>query len=136
MAGTPGRSGGNRSLKGDFTKADGLPVAPDGRDEKFYATWDGLIGKLQHDVLRQVDVFQLSILVDLLNEIYELGDMLKSDPDNLKIRSLRLRLTQQVTRLSAQFGLSPMDRQRIEVPEPEKEEDPFESLSLKIAGAG
>jgi len=136
MVGMKGRSGGNRHLKGDFTAQTGLPIPPIGKKENFYSRWNELVGMIEPSILRPVDSVQLTVLVDLLVEIDELGVMLNSDADNLKIRSLRLRLSQQVSRLSAQFGLSPMDRQRISVEQNDEPEDPFETLAYQMRGTG
>jgi hypothetical protein len=125
MAGTAGRSGGNRSINQDRTPANGPPELPQGHSEAFGVKWAALIAELPPSELRRVDGFQLEVLVGQLCEIDELSAMIEKSPEDLKIRSLRLRVAQQVARLSAQFGLSPSDRKRLAF-EPEPEPDAFD----------
>ena len=49
--------------------------------------------------------------------------MIEANPSDHKSRSLRLRVSQQVARLSAQFGLSPADRKRLNFDPPEVEDE-------------
>ena len=123
MAGTAGRSGGNRELSADRSAHDGLPEPPQGRTDAFYAKWASLLADLPASELRRIDGVQLAILVDQLIEIDQLGAMIEADPSDLKSRSLRLRVSQQVARLSAQFGLSPADRKRLNFDPPEVEDE-------------
>jgi hypothetical protein len=134
MAGTASRSGGDRSLRGDPTRPDGLPEAPNGRTEAFYSQWAFLLAHLPERCLRRIDAAQLAILAEHLVEFDELTQLIAKDPSDLKIRSLRMRIGAQISRLSAQFGLSPMDRQRLSVDLSEETEDPFETLLDRISG--
>ncbi len=126
MTGTTGRSGGNRNLGDDGTAIDGTPEPPEGRSKAFYAKWSSLLPTLPAQSLRRVDAVQLAILVEQLVEIDELTTHIESEPADLKARSLRLRICQQVGRMSAQFGLSPADRKRLNFePEQRQPNDPF-----------
>jgi hypothetical protein len=111
-----------------------LPEAPIARTEAFYSQWRFLLDHLPERCLRRIDAAQLAILAEHLVEFDELTELIAADPANLKIRSLRMRIGAQVARLSAQFGLSPMDRQRLSVDLSEDEEDPFETLLDRISG--
>lgn len=124
MAGTLGRSVGSRELSADRSVHDGLPEPPKDRTDAFYLKWAALLADLPAIELRRIDAVQLGILVDQLIEIDQLGAMIEVDPSDLKARSLRLRVSQQVARLSAQFGLSPADRKRLNF-EPIAKEDDF-----------
>lgn len=124
MAGTSGRSGGSRELGADRSEPDGIPSPPTGRTDVFYSKWGSLLNDLPANELRRIDGVQLAILTQQLVEIDELDEMIEANPSDLKIRSLRLRVSQQVARISAQFGLSPADRKRLNF-EPPEEEDAF-----------
>ena len=66
MAGTAGRSGGNRELAADRSAHDGLPEPPQGRTDVFYHKWATLLADLPASELRRIDGVQLAILVDQL----------------------------------------------------------------------
>ena len=82
-----------------------------------------------------IDKPQLAILCEHLAEVDSLGEAIERNPDDLKLRSLRLRITTQVSRLSAQFGLSPADRMRLKI-EPKQEDDhnPIDDIIAKMGG--
>lgn len=126
--------GGNRVHTHDATPKDGLPEPPEGRSNAFYERWAFLLNNLPADALRRVDAVQLAILVDQLNEIDDLSAMIEADPGDLKARSLRLRIAQQVTRLGGLFGLTPSDRQRLKIERPEIDDNPIESLLAMMGG--
>ena len=126
MAGTPGRSGGNRNMGSDRTPFDGLPEPPSDRSEAFYRKWAAIVPDLPVQSLRRIDAVQVAILIEQLVEIDELTKHIEANPGDLKSRSLRLRVSQQVSRLSSQFGLSPADRNRLNFEQPSDESDPFD----------
>lgn len=134
MAGTPGRSGGNRYQGSDLFPQDGTPTPPDDRSAAFMRHWRFLLANLPAVALRKIDAIQLGILCDQLVEIEQLSELIEDDPADLKSRSLRLRVSQQVSRLSAQFGLSPSDRQRLRIEPQEEEHDPFNELMARMKG--
>ena len=119
------RSGGDRSLDSDAFPEDGGPVMPAGQSEAFNAKWCRLVSQIPIRSLRQIDEHQLEILVTLLVHTGQLAAMLAADPSDQKTRRLYLQTSQSVSRLSAQFGLSIFDRQRLRI-EPEPVEDAFQ----------
>ena len=132
MVGTPGRSGGNRYQGHDLFPVDGTPDAPHEASVAFLRHWRFLIANLPAIALRKIDGIQMAILCELLVEIEELSELDDADPADLKARSLRLRVSQQVSRLSAQFGLSPSDRQRLSIEPAEEDDNPMEELLAKL----
>ena len=132
MAGTLGRSGGNRHGEIDAFPSDGQPVPPAGRTVAFNRHWRFLLCHIPTHALRKIDGVQLSILAEQLTEIEQLNAMVEANPSDLKARSLRLRICQQVSRLSAQFGLSPSDRMRLKLQPPDDEDDPFNELLSRL----
>jgi hypothetical protein len=117
MAGRPGRSGGDRKSQKGNTKADAGPKMPVGQAKAFVAKWKELLSQLPAPALRSIDVHQLQVLTRLLCHENDLAGMLDRDPADLKVRRLYLNTAQSIDRLSARFGLSPSDRQRLKLEE-------------------
>lgn len=132
MVGTPGRSGGNRYQGNDLFPVDGTPEPPHEASVSFMRHWRFLVANLPAVALRKIDAIQMGILCELLVEIEQLSELIEADPSDLKARSLRLRVSQQVSRLSAQFGLSPSDRQRLSIEPEQDEEDPVAGLLARM----
>lgn len=123
MVGRPGRSGGDRKKKKDMTKPDDGPKKPDKQTKAFDAKWKELMSQLPASALRAIDTHQLQVLTRLLCHENDLAGMLDRDPAELKVRRLYLNTCQSIDRLSARFGLSPSDRQRLKLEdEPEGDE--------------
>ena len=136
MPGTSGRTGGDRSRRVDRTQPDSGPARPSGRSEAFNTKWDELLGQLPAAVLRGIDSHQIALLVAMLVDADTQALRLEADPCDLKTRRVFLGTVQSIGRMSAQFGLSPSDRQRLKI-EPEKEPDAFtEWMSERMGRAG
>jgi len=121
MAGSS-RSGGNRTSSDDNFPIDGLPAKPAnwGRDEG--AVWAQLLRQIPAELLRRVDAFQLKILCELVVRETHLAAACRVDPLSTAMTRSHLQTAQQIGRLSAMFGLSPIDRRRIRL-EPTSEGD-------------
>lgn len=117
-------SGGDRSLGIDKTKTDGLPAKP--RDlGTATAAWDELLAMLEPGILRRVDALQLRHLAELVTHSRSLAAAALSDPADPKKTRSWLAVIDQVRKLGALFGLSPMDRCRLKVDTASNESDEF-----------
>lgn len=125
MVGTPGRSGGNRTPGVDAQPVDGLPQMPSGKSKRFQAIWKALMGQLYLPALRKVDTHQLTSLVEMLELRDAISTALADDFDPTYLRLYDKYVTT-IGRLSAQFGLSPIDRQRMKLEPDKSEQDDFE----------
>lgn len=134
MPGTPTRSGGNRDLYVDTTRNDGPPQEPAGLSTEASNKWQELLGQLPTEALRQIDVHQLRLLCELLAQSDGLAQSIATDPANDKARRLFLATCDRVAKLSASFGLSPLDRKRSKLePEPAVD-DGFDAWLAKGPG--
>lgn len=126
MPGTAGRSGGDRVSQG----ADNFPSSsvelPQSLGGPELEVWRQIMGMLPPEMLRSVDVFQLKVLCDSLVHIDRLAAAMQADPEDHKVATRYLQFAQHITRLSAQFGLSPADRARIKFELPPPEDDASE----------
>ncbi len=135
MAGTAGRSGGNRKKIGvDRTKKDGLPVCPKTASAAIKRKWKELLGQLENSILRGVDCHQLFVLCQLLDSVDVLAERLRQDPLDDRARRLLVQTAASINRLSVQFGLSPLDRKRLDA-EPEREPSAFDDWLKRAGGA-
>jgi hypothetical protein len=125
MPGTPGRSG-NFATGQDRTAADGLPDVPAGISAGGRVKWFELMDQLHLDLLRQADQHQLRMLAELLALADTYQTKVAADPMDHKTARLLLNVAQQVSRLSAAYGLAPSDRKRLGVPEQPAEPDGFD----------
>lgn len=113
MPGTAGRSGGDRKSSG----ADGFPVSlpsmPPGMQKEEQAIWHALLDQIPTELLRGIDTYQLQVLCRCVIDARKLH---KDWTNSQDLKSLRMcRQTEQhISRLSAQFGLSPSDRKRLQ----------------------
>lgn len=136
MVGAPGRSGGDRSIGSDTTVDDGGPRCPASLPEPVRAKWLEVVEQVPKGLLRRVDSHQLRLLAELLHGADALAEQVRADPENDRARRLFLQTCDRVNRLSAQFGLSPSDRQRLKV-DPIEDDDPFEEfLKSRIKSLG
>lgn len=117
-------SGGDRSLGIDRTKTDGLPTKPSDLGTAT-AAWDELLAMLEPGILRRVDALQLRHLAELVTHSRNLAAAALSDPADPKKTRSWLAVIDQVRKLGALFGLSPMDRCRLKVDTASNESDEF-----------
>lgn len=111
MPGTS-RSGGSRELHTDRTEADGGPRQPEGLTAAAKDKWVEVLGQLPAESLRRIDAHQLRLLCELLGQADALAQAIDDDRGNAQARRLFLATVDRVAKLSASFGLSPLDRQR------------------------
>jgi hypothetical protein len=117
-------SGGDRSLKPDGTKADGLPVKPSDIGSASDA-WDELLATIEPGILRRVDALHLRHLAELVTHSRSLAAAAMSDPTDAKKTRSWLAVVDQVRKLGGLFGLSPVDRSRLKI-EPVENDEPDE----------
>lgn len=138
MPGTS-RSGGSRELHTDRTKADGGPKQPEGLTAAAKNKWVEVLSQLPTESLRRIDTHQLRLLSELLAQADALAQAIDDDQCNAQARRLFLATVDRVAKLSASFGLSPLDRQRAKLelaPVKDAEEVAFEKwLARGKAGA-
>ena len=128
MAGTAGRSGGDRHSAGlDTTAKDGGPVLPAGISKQAAAKWHELLPQLPGQALRKIDAHELRILCELLVLADTVSKAMETDPTDLKSARMLVTTAAQVHRFSASFGLNPQDRARLKI-EPEPEQDEFAEM--------
>lgn len=133
MPGTS-RSGGDRSLSGrDATEFDGLPMPAADLNDTERQEFGFLLTAIPSAILRRVDGLQLSHLARLIVRERTLAAELANDPGNLPLGRAHMQTINLVLRMSASFGLTPFDRQRLQVPEPQ-EEDPFDQVLRRVPG--
>ena len=125
MPGTPGRSG-NFATGQDRTAADGLPDVPAGISVGGRVKWFELMDQLHLDLLRQADQHQLRMLAELLALADTYQAKVAADPMDHKTVRLLLQVAQQVSRLSAAYGLAPSDRKRLNIATSSSEPDEFQ----------
>ncbi len=118
-------SGGDRSVQFDKTKPNGLPSKPVDLGAAG-DVWDELVSMLEPGILRRVDCFQLQSLAQLIVQSRLLASQALSDPSDPKKNRSWLSTVDQVRKLSALFGLSPMDRSRLKVDPSSDEPDEFD----------
>ena len=118
-------SGGNRWVNSDNTKPNGLPCKPQDLGAAG-DVWDELISVLESGILRRVDVYQLETLSRLIVQSRVLAAAAIADPDDPKRTRTWLSTVDQIRKLSALFGLSPMDRSRLKVDQSSDEPDEFQ----------
>ena len=136
MPGTKNRSGRRQEVVlSDSEKQVGLlyPRESDAATERF-AQW--IVANLPMGGALPVDGLMIQTLAEMMvsQECVAIG--LREDPSDLKLHRLRLQLAEKIRGYSSLLGLCAADRARLPSVEVVEEEDPFESLSLKIAGAG
>ncbi len=126
MPGTAGRSGGDRVScgKDGFPQSDLVVPQSLGDDEK--QVWHQLVEMIPADLLRAIDCFQLQVLSESIVHINRLAQLMRADPDDHKASTRYLQFGQHITRLSAQFGLSPADRSRLKFEPPDPDDDASE----------
>lgn len=136
MPGTKNRSGRRQGVVlSDAEHEVGLsyPRESDAATEQF-TRW--IVANLPMSGALPVDGLMIQTLAEMMvsQECVAIG--LREDPSDLKLHRLRLQLAEKIRGYSSLLGLCAADRARLPSVEVVKEEDPFESLSLKIAGAG
>ncbi|MFN5229347.1 MAG: hypothetical protein ACK42H_23435 [Planctomycetota bacterium] len=126
MAGTQGRSGGDRSIDiRDATQEDGGPIKPT-LDKDVSDKWDLLVEQLPKKSLRKIDQHELKLLAELLVFSDKLAEAIRKDPSDHKSGRLFLNTCDRIHRMSASFGLNPGDRKRLRLStDTEEEDDPF-----------
>jgi hypothetical protein len=118
-------SGGDRSIGNDLTKADGAPQKPSDIGAAADA-WDELLACIDPVMLRRVDGFQLRNLAELLHQSKGLAAAAMADPNDPKKTRSWLAVVDQIRKLSALFGLSPLDRCRLKITPQDSEPDEFQ----------
>jgi phage terminase small subunit len=107
------RCGGNRTASDDNFPIDGLPSRPSDWGKAENEVWTKLMAQIPHELLRTADSYQLAILCDLIVRERKLAKLVRDDVADLPTNRAHLQVSQQISRLSAMFGLSPIDRRRI-----------------------
>lgn len=129
MAGKKGRSGGNRVAGSDPFPQDGLPKPPSSLEKDEIDVWEEIVRMVPPIMLRRADKYQLGVLCRLICTEKALGKIVRDDPADSPVVRTYLATCQSISRLSSQFGLSPVDRQRLRLPvASEEQETGFEQL--------
>ena len=126
------RSGGNRALGIDASPTDNGPLKPSDLAPDVEAVWDELRTQIPSGVLRSADAHQLRTLAELIVQSNALSAAAIKDPSEPRLTRIWLGVADQIRKLSALFGLSPMDRQRLKI-EPETEPDEFQKMLARRA---
>lgn len=118
MPGTIARSGGDRRTGSDTFPDDGVPAAPEYLTASESQVWHQLIGQLPDGLLRSIDGHRLAQLCRNIVDSQECHERyLKTRDIDYKESQAWLRACRQaeaeIGKLSAQFGLTPRDRQGI-----------------------
>jgi len=134
MVGVPHRSGGNRSTLGnDPAPRDGGPAPDDSLTDAERDTFLELVGRLPTGVLRLVDSYQLAALSRLIERERWVAVAVANDPENLQLARLQVAIIGQLSRMSAQFGLSPADRRRLSLsPDESSDVNPLVSIMERM----
>lgn len=133
MVGSNGRSGGDRTISQcDTSPVDGGPQCPSDLPESVAGKWRSIVEQIPAGALREIDGHQLRILCELLHGADVLAEQVRADCMNDKARRMYLQTCDRVNRLSAQFGLSPMDRRRVNLQPAESEWDEVDKWELGI----
>lgn len=133
MPGTPNRSGGNRRLTGsDLSPPDGLPKPAADLTADEQAAFADLLELTAVNLLRRIDGTTLSLLARLTVREQTLAAALAAEPENLPLGRQHLQVVAQVCRMSAVFGMSPGDRQRLKVPDDTADQDVFLSIMTRM----
>lgn len=115
MAGTT-RSGGDRTVNdADCFPMDGLPSRPSTMTREESQIWNNLLSLIPVEMLRRADAYQLQVLCECLSRKEKYEEILRAEPDDYKAHRAYMQLVSHISRLSAQFGLSPVDRRRIKL---------------------
>ena len=113
MVSVHGRSGANLRESGcDPFPQDGPPQCPEELSDAAKAKWELILSQFPNEALRAIDVHQLAILSNLLERFDELIAM---PADDLAAGRLLLATAAHIHRLSAAYGLTPADRQRLNI---------------------
>lgn len=108
------RSGGDRSVgQQDCFPSDGLPTCPFAEKSPEWEVWNSLIGRIPAQILRRADLPQLKLLCECTIQSDKLYKVLQDDPLDHKTGRMWMNVAAHISRLSAQFGLSPIDRRRL-----------------------
>ena len=126
------RSGGNRDVGRDASPTDKGPVKPSDLAPAVCIVWDELRTQISLSVLRAADAHQLRTLAELIVQSKALSVAALADPSDPRLTRIWLGVADQIRKLSALFGLSPMDRQRLKI-EPETEPDEFQKMLARRA---
>ena len=128
MTGLKGHSGGARHHgMFDTSSPDGMPKKPAGMTELQALVWDELLEQLPTEALRRIDSHMLFGLTALIARMRKINsDFVLSD--DKEIRASFLQTFDKLIKASGHFGLSPADRKRIQIAQPEKEEDELEEF--------
>lgn len=115
MAGT-NRSGGDRVANGQDTfPRDGMPSRPLDLTKEEQELWTVLMSQIPNEFLRRVDSHQIKTLCELLAAKDRVAKAMKNDPEDMRIVRTYINVSQQLNRLSALYGLSPLDRRRMKI---------------------
>jgi len=105
-------SGGDRTVGVDGSPVDAGPIKPEALSGPVSEVWDDLVAQISPQVLRALDVHLLRSLAGLIAQQRNLEKVVMEDPKDARSARLMLSVTDQIRKLSALFGLSPLDRQR------------------------
>jgi phage terminase small subunit len=117
------RNGGNRTSGQDNFPVDGMPSRPSDWGKEESAVWTKLMSQIPAELLRSNDAYQLKILCELIVREARLAKLLRDDATDLPTNRAHLQVAQQISRLSAMYGLSPIDRRRIRLQPQEPTDD-------------
>jgi hypothetical protein len=118
------RSGGDRVANGEDTfPRDGLPSRPMDLTKDQSQIWSDLMSQLPNEILRRVDSHNLKTMVILLWTRDQLAKVVTGDPQDLRSIAKLVSVSQQINRLSGQYGLSPIDRRRMKLAQVDNSDD-------------
>lgn len=118
------RSGGDRRSSGgdDPFPIDEIPENPFDVGTAESQVWRDVLDRIPHQMLRGIDVYQLQTLVETLVAKDTLYSAWKADPEDLPTFRAYNQASQQLQRLSVQYGLSPVDRKKITIVDEEQDD--------------
>lgn len=125
MPGAINRSGGGRPAESglDAFPYHGPPEPHGDMSDAERKVWAMLLHEIPEEVLRKLDAFLLSTLCECIVTCRQLQARIRRDPTDSKITSTYLKYAAMVDKLSAKFGLSPVDRRRMRLEPPEEPDD-------------
>lgn len=126
MPGTANRSGGDRTSVGEDAFPITGPPIPQGLSEEEREVWNIVLQDSPPEQLKRLDSYQLSVLCHCVVQARKLAALCRMDPTDFKASRSYLQVANHICRLSAQFGLSPMDRRRMKLEPPEPQDDAAE----------
>jgi hypothetical protein len=85
--------------------------------------WSDLMSQLPNEILRRIDSHNLKTMVILLWTRDQLAKVITNNSQDLRSIAKLVSVSQQINRLSGQYGLSPIDRRRMKLAQVDNSDD-------------